>query len=170
MDVGQFFDSLAGLMSQLYVLDVNGVPTTQHMNAKAQAPMSLTETDLPTWIFIPLNATYPSPPDQTMERFAKETRDFEIRCYVTISQSGIDGEAQRRVQPYIDIGRDHIQKHIRLWDGNPYNEVIGLQRAWLMKDSGVATLRYGSNDKPMFLGVSYTVRVECLNEVDYADQ
>ncbi len=160
--------SAAGLMSQLYVLDVDGNPTLQHIPAKAQAPSSLTETDLPTWIFIPLNATYPVPPDQTDDRLARETRDFDLRLYVTIAQSGIDGEAQRKVEPYLDYGRDHIQRHVRLWDGNPYHEVLGLQRAYLVRDSGVATLRYGSEDKPLFVGISYTVRVECLNEVLYA--
>jgi len=170
MDIDKFFLSLAGLMSQLYVLDVDGNPTSQHMPAKAQAPMSLTETDLPTWIFIPLAATYPYPPDQTMERLAQETRDFDIRLYVTIAQTGIDGEAQRKVQPYMDIGRDHIQKHVRLWDGDPYHEVEGLQRSYLIRDSGPATLRYSAADKTPFLGISYTVRVECLNAIDYANQ
>jgi len=170
MDIDRFFDSLAGLMSQLYVLDVNGNPTAQHMPAKAQAPMSLTESDLPTWIFLPGRATYANPPQQTIDKADKETRDFDIRLYVTIAQTGIDGEAQRRVQPYVDIGRNHIQRHVRLWDGDPYHEVVGLQRAWLINDSGVATLKYGVADKPLYLGINYTVRVECLNAIDYANQ
>lgn len=170
MDVGKFFDSLAGLMSQLYVLDVNGNPTSQHMNAKAQAPMSLTETDLPTWIFIPLQGTYPNPPEQNEASLAEENRDFEIRLYVTISQSGTDGEAQRAAQPYLDIGRDHIQKHVRLWDGDPYHEVPGLQRTWLLRDSGIATLKYGTADKPMYLGIAYTVRAKFWNAIEYANQ
>ncbi len=168
MDIKTFMLSLAGLMSQLYVLDENGDPTARHISAKAQAPASLTETDLPTWIFIPKDATYPVPPDQTDGRLAQETRDFELRLYVTIAQSGIDGEAQRKVEPYLDYGRDHIQKHVLLWDGNPYHEVPGLLRAYLVRDSGVATLRFGSQDQPLYVGISYTVRVECRNLVEYA--
>jgi hypothetical protein len=170
MDIKKFMLSLQGLMSQLYVLDMNGVATAQHMPAKAQAPASLTETDLPTWIFIPLGATYPNPPDQTDDRLAKETRDFEIRLYVTITQTGIDGEAQRRVEPYLDLARDHIQSHVRLWDGDATHEVPGLQRAYLLRDTGVSTLKYGIADKPLYLGIIFTVRVECLNAVDYANQ
>jgi len=170
MDIDRLFLSLAGLMSQLYVLDVNGNPTSQHMPARAQAPMSLTETDLPTWIFIPLPATYPNPPQQNEENLADETRDFDLRLYVTITQTGIDGEAQRRVQPYVDIARNHIQRHVRLWDGDPYHEVFGLQRAYLLRDTGPATLRYGIKDQPLFLGIAYTVRVECKNDISYANQ
>ena len=170
MNIDNFFHSLAGLMSQLYVLDVNGDPTTRHMNARAQAPMSLAETDLPTWIFLPLKGRYPDPPDQSEERFVKETRAFDIRLYVTITQTGIDGEAQRRVQPYLDIGRDHIQSHVQLWDSDPDFKPFGIQRAWLTEDSGVATLRYGIRDNPLYLGVSFITKVECYNEVHYGSQ
>jgi hypothetical protein len=170
VDIAKFMLSLQGLMSQLHVLDVDGNPTSRQLSAFAQAPFSLTETDLPTWIFVPRAATYPNPPDQTEDRLAKETRDFELRLYVTISQTGIDGEAQRQVEPYIDPARDHIQKHVRLWDGVPDHEVPGLMRAYLLNDTGVAKMIFGSADKPIYAGISYTVRVECLNLVEYANQ
>lgn len=168
MDIALFKLSVSGLLAQLYVLDESGNPTARHINTKPEAPFSLNESDLPSWIILTRDATYPNPPEQTDDRLARETRDFELRLYVTLAQSGIDGEAERVVSPYVDYARNHIQKHVRLWDGNPYHEVPGLQRAYLLRDSGATTLRFGGSDKPLYLGVSYTVRVECLNEVLYA--
>jgi hypothetical protein len=168
LDITLFKKSLAGLMSQLYVLDVNGLPTTQHMPAQAEAPASLTETDLPTWIFLTRAANYPNPPDQTQGRLAKETRDFDIRLYVTIAQTGIDGEAERDVEKYLDYSRNHIQSHTQLWDGDPAHRVPGLQRGWIVSDSGVAKMVYGSKDNPVYLGISFLLRVEFLNKVIYA--
>jgi hypothetical protein len=156
-------------MSQLYNLDPStGLPTTIPMTAKAQAPMSLTETDLPTWIILSLAGTYPNPPDQTYDRLALETRDFSFRLYANISQSGIDGEAERKVEPYLDYSRNHIQRHVQLWDGDPTHRVPGIQRGYIIRDSGVATLRFGSKDQPLYIGIDFTVRVECKNEVIYA--
>lgn len=170
MDIDTFKISWANLMKQMYVIDPNtGLPTSETVQAFAQAPMSLAETDMPTWIFYTGPATYPVPGDQTDKRLAKETRDFTASLYVAIVQQGNPGEAERKVQPYVDTSRNIIQKHVRLWDGNPYNETPGLQRAYLVRDTGVAVLRFGGTEI-RYVGVSYTVRVEVLNEVIYARQ
>lgn len=131
--------------------------------------MSLSEADFPTWIFFTGPASYPVPSDQTNKRLAKETREFTASLYVGIAQAGIDGEAERKVQPYVDSARNMIQRHARLWDGDPAHEVPGVQRAYLMRDSGVSVLRFG-DAAVRYLGVSYVIRVDVLNEVIYANQ
>ena len=171
MDIALFKTSLAGLLGQMYQINpTTGLPTSVHIRANAQAPMSLAETDFPTWILFTGQAVYPALPDQTENRLAKETRDFTCSLYVGIAQAGLDGEAERKVQPYIDPSRNWIQKHIRLWDGNILHEVPGVQRAWLIRDTGVAVLRYGNNNPVSYLGCSFVVRVDVWNEVIYANQ
>ena len=167
MDIDAFKTSWAGLMRTMSVIDpATGLPTADFVRAYAQAPMSLAETDLPSWIFFTGPARYPVPPDQTYERLAKETRDFTARLYVLPAQAGIDGEAERRVQPYVDIARDLMQRHVQLWAGNPYDEPVGINRAYLVSDTGiVGNLVYG---KTQYAGIAFTVRVEAVNEVNYA--
>lgn len=170
MDITLFKESMAGLLGQMFVIDPTTLlPTVQHVRANAQAPMSLAETDFPTWIIFTGPATYPIPGDQTDRRLAKETRDFTASLYVGIAQAGIDGEAERKVQPYVNTARNIIQRHVRLWDGDPLHEVPGVQRGYLIRDTGIATLRFGSAPV-QYLGISYVVRVDVLNEVIYARQ
>ena len=165
MDINKFVATWANLMGKMFVVDPNtGLVTTQTIRANATAPFSLSETDLPTWCFFTGAATYPNPPDQSYGRLARETRDFTAVLYVCKIDTGVDGEAERRVRPYVDSARDQIQKHIQLWDGVDANRVPGIKRTYLIRDSGPGQIIYGS-DK--FNGISYTVRVDADNEVDY---
>lgn len=175
MDIAAFKKSWSVLLMTLPVIDpttglqkINPVDLTpMFTKAFPQAPFSLAEQDLPLWVLFTGPATYPVPPDQSQGRLAIETRDFTAVLYVAISQSGVDGEAERLVQPYVDNARDIIQSHIQLWDGVTADRVPGIQRAFLIRDSGInGNLIYGQPN-PKYVGISYTVRVENKNQVNY---
>jgi hypothetical protein len=165
MDINLFVSGWAKLMGQMFVVDPDtGLPTTTHVQTRAAAPFSLAETDLPLWIFFTNAATYPNPPDQSDGRLARETRDFTAVLYVCLVTAGVDGEAERRVRPYVDSARDQIQKHIQLWDGVDADRVPGIKRTYLIRDSGPGQIKYGSTT---YNGISYTVRVDADNLVIY---
>lgn len=167
MDIALFKKNWATLMATMFVIDpVTGLPTLVHVKAFAQAPFALAEQDLPLWVFFTGPATYPVPPPQAVDRLYRETRDFTAAFYVTIAQSGVDGEAERVVEPYVDSARNLIQSHIQLWDGVDADRVPGIMRTFLVRDTGIGTLIYGQA-VPKYNGISYTVRVEADNEVKY---
>lgn len=170
MDIKAIKIEMAGMFSTLFVLDpLTGLPTTQALRANAEAPMSLAETDLPTFVIFTGSASYPVPPDQTVDRLAKETRDFSCCLYVCLAQAGIDGEAERKVEPYIDYVRNLIQAHPLLYDGVISDRVPGIMRAYLAKDDGIVVLPYG-NPVQKYDGLRFIVRVEGLNEVTYGNE
>ena len=132
--------------------------------------MSLPESDLPLWIIFAAPATYPWPPDVSMNRFATETRDFDCVLYVCIAQAGIDGEAERKVEPYLDAARNLIQIHPLLYSNNMAQIVPGIMRAGLVRDSGIASLRFNPRDPSTYAGVRYTIRVEGKNILMLGDE
>jgi hypothetical protein len=145
MDITSFKSSFSALLAKLPQYD----PLTgevydpmRYCRAFAQAPMSLSEADFPTWIIFTGAATYPNPPDQSDDRFASETRDFECRLYVGLAQTGQDGERERWVQPYVDPARNLIQSHIQLYAPTISNPTPGIQRGYLTRDGGVATFKF----------------------------
>lgn len=165
MDIALFKTSWAGLLSTMVVVDpMTGLPTAQTMRVNAQAPMSLSETDLPTWVLFTGPATFPIPPDQSIDRLARESAEFTAELYVCLAAAGIDGEAERRVQPYVDSARDIIQSHIQLWDGDPTHRVPGIKRVYLLRRSGIGVLTYGQTK---YNGITFTVRVDADNLVNY---
>lgn len=171
MDLKAIKTEMAGMFATLYNLDpTTGLPTTQHMKAFAQAPMSLSETDLPTWVMFTGSGSYPVPPDQTIDRLAKETRDFTACMYGVYVQQGIDGEAERKVEPYLDYARNLIQSHPLLYDGNISDIVPGIMRAYLVKDDGIVVLPYGGAAVQRYVGLRFTIRIEGLNEVIYGNE
>ena len=170
MDIKAIKKELAGMLATLYVLDpLTGLPTSQHMRANAEAPMSLADTDLPTWILFVGAGTYPVPPDQTVERLTKETRDILCCLYVNLTQAGIDGEAERVVEPYIDYARSLIQSHPLLYDGNISDIVPGIMRAYLVRDDGIVVLPYGGPIQK-YDGLRFVIRIEGLNESSYGNE
>lgn len=168
MDLKDIKRAFAGMLATLYNLDpLTELPTAQHMKAYAQAPMSLAENDLPVWIVFTGAASYPNPPDQTVDRLVKETRDFLCCLYVCQTQQGIDGEAERKVEPYLDYARNLFQSHPLLYDGNISDIVPGIMRAFLLRDEGVVVLPFG-NQK--YVGLRFSVRIEGLNAVTYGNE
>ena len=166
MDIAGFVDSWAALMRTMHKYDEAGNPTAEYVRAESLAPYAISETDFPVWFFFVGPATYPVPPDQSLDRLARETRDFTARLYVGVAQEGINAEAEAKVRPYVDVARDLMQSHIRLYSGLPYDEVPGVQRAYLVRDTGVAVFPFGP-PPPLYIGIGFTVRVDALNLVNY---
>lgn len=169
MDIAAFRQSVAGLIGQLFVLDVNtGLPTTTPMNAYARAPMSLSETKLPFGIIYSGAGRYPNPPDQTMDRLARETRQFAIEFYLEMAEAGVDFQAEERAEPYLDYTRNWLQSHVQLWDGDPTHLPIGIKRVYVLNDSGLTSRLRFTTATVKYLGIAYVVQVDADNEVNYA--
>ena len=170
MDVKAIKTTLAGMLGSMYKLDpITGLATTQHIRANAQAPLSLPETDLPTWVMFTGAGIYPNPPDQTVERFSRESRDIVCCLYICYTQAGIDGEAERKVEPYLDYARGVIQSHPLLYDGQISDIVPGIMRAFLIKDDGIVVMKYGKTPS-VYDGLRFTIRIEALNEATYGNE
>lgn len=170
MDIVGLKTEMAGMFETLFVLDpITHAVTPQNLRAFPQAPMSLPESDLPVWILFTGGATYPSPSDQSDFRLTHETRDFICCLYVCLVQAGIDGEAERKVEPYLDYSRNLIQSHPLLYDGNISDIVPGIMRAYVVRDEGIAVLPFGSPVQK-YAGLRFTIRVEGLNAVIYGNE
>jgi len=178
MDIKGIKKELAGLMGTMLRVDpITGVPYTAppamigaRVKALSEAPMSLAETDLPTWLFYVGSAAYPAPPDQTVGRLSKETRDIVCCLYVCIAQAGIDGEAERKALPYMDVSRNLFQSHPLIYDGNISDRVPGIMRAYLVKDDGIVQLKFGTGEPITYDGLRYTLRFDGYNEVTYGNE
>ena len=171
MDIATFRLSVAGLIGQLFVLDpTTGLPTLTPMQAYARAPMSLSETKLPFGIVYTGAGRYPNPPDQTMDRLAKESRQFAIEFYLELAEAGVDFEAEIRSEPYLDYTRDWLQSHPQLWDGDPTHQTAGVERVYVLNDSGLTSRLRFTTATVKYLGVAYIVQVDAFNEVNYYGQ
>ena len=177
MDIAAIKTELAGLLGSLLAIDrTTGLPYAdpyregETVRAYVQARFSLPETDLPAWIIFTNAATYPVPPDQTVERLARETRDMALCLYVSVAQSGTDGEAEAAVEPYIEMARNLIQSHPLLYDGILADIVPGIMRAYLVRDEGVVVLKYGMQNPIQYNGLRFTLRIEGYNEVLYGNE
>lgn len=166
MDVKGIKTQLADMLGTLAIVD--SIPA-RFVRANAQAPMSLAETDLPTWNVFTGPASYPDPPDRSDDRLAHETRDFYACLYVCRSQAGISGEAERRVEPYLDSARNLIQSHALLARDRLASVVPGILRAYLLRDDGITQLKFGV-EPVNFDGLRFTIRVVGLNSNAYGDE
>ncbi len=175
MEINKVKAAIAGMLGTLKQIDpLTGLPYDPYsdlygatVRANAEAPMSLADTDLPTWCIFAARATYPTPPDQSVNRLQSETRDFTCNLYVCLAQTGIDGEAERKVEPYLDAARNLIQGHPLFYDGNIADIVPGIMRAYLVSDDGIVTLTYGQS---RYNGLRFTIRVDGKNLVTYGNE
>lgn len=159
MNIAEVKDRLA--LIEAGGVDSDNIPVTGITNVKrayAQGPASLPESDLPLFV----NFTGP-----TLEftniggYFVREKRQFNCRLYVAPIQSGVDGEAERKVEPFIEAGMRQFLSYKSLGDGNPDDLIEGVFAFEYLGDSGVTVLRYA--DSP-FLGVEFRVAVTAIVE------
>ena len=170
MDIAKFRASVAGLVGQLYVLDDNGDPTSDHLNALAHLPMSLSETKLPCSVIFTNPSKFPTPPPVTIDRLSPETMDYILEFYITMAQAGVDFQAEERAELYLDYTRDWLQSHPQLWDGTPTNKPAGIQKAYPVSRTGITSRLAYSIGEVKYLGFSYVIRVEADNTVEYYGQ
>ena len=177
MDIKKVKVAIAGCLGTLLKIDpLTGLPYDSYsydfgetVRSNAEAPFSLAETDLPTWIIFTGPATYPDASNRNIARLSKENRDFTACLYVCISQSGIDGEAERKVEPYIEPIRALFALHPLFYDNKIADIVPGIQRSYLLRDDGIVQMRYG-NDSTLYLGLRFVFRVEALNADTYGNE
>jgi len=156
-------DPLTGLP---YVDPITHLPTGKTVRSNPQAPFSLAETDLPTWISFTGPGTYPDPPDRVDNTLAHETRDFTAALYVCVAEAGIDGEAERKTEPYLDAVRKLIQQHAIFANNSLAETVPGILRTYPLRDDGLVQLRYGQSST-LYLGLRFVIRVIGLNDNNY---
>jgi len=170
MDIKAVKTAVAGCLGTLLKIDpLTGLPYNdysyefeQTVRSNAQAPMSIDSGDFPEWIIFAAAATYPDASNRNEGRLSKENRDFVACLYVCIAQAGIDGEAERRVEPYIEPARALFASHPLFYDGKIADIVPGIQRAYLLRDDGIVQMRYGQ-ETTVYNGLRFTFRVEALN-------
>lgn len=162
--------NIASVKERLALLEAGGidsedVPVTgiSGVNrAYAQGPASLPESDMP----VMLNFTGPTLSFLNIGGvYYLEKRQFNCRLYVSPTQGGIDGEAERKVEPFIDAGMRMFVSRASLGDGEPADLIAGIFKFSYLGDSGVQVMRYAGVD---YLGVEFRVAVEAVIEQEPA--
>lgn len=158
--------NIAAVKERLALIQAGGVdsedqPVTGIANvvrAYAQGPASLPESDLPAFV----NFTGPTLAMQSIGgAFYREKRQINCRLYVAPVQAGVDGEAERKVEPFIESGMRCFLQHTSLGDGNPADLIEGILTFTYLGDTGVTVLRYAGQD---YLGVEFRVAAEAVIE------
>lgn len=129
--------------------------------AYAQGPASLPESDFPLFV----NFTGPTLSFQSIGgTFYREKRQFNCRLYVAPVLKGIDGEAERKVEPFIEPSMRQFLKHASLGDGEPADLIAGVFTFSYLGDTGITVLNYAGSP---YLGVEFRVAVEAVIEQDF---
>ncbi|RJR09993.1 hypothetical protein C4588_04190 [Candidatus Parcubacteria bacterium] len=110
------------------------------------APMSLAPSDLPAFVTF-IGTVIPR---FIGEQLIEETRSFLMRLYVIPIQSGIDGEAEKAVEPFMGSVRDAFLSHPAL-----YNLEFVRQVNWL-GDGGIQILSYAGEN---YIGVEFKISI-----------
>lgn len=127
----------------------------------AYAPQNIPNADLPLAVIFTGANTWTTISDD----LAEETRTYLIRLYVTPIQSGYDGEAERRVEPFLESLRAVILKHPRLGNSMPGGTIDYILRVVYNGDTGITILPYAGQN---YLGVESKVAVTSLVPVEIA--
>lgn len=125
------------------------------------APQSLADTDLPAFCTFAGPATVNS----TSETFVEETRTWLMRLYIKPVLQGIDGEAEKAVEPFLERVRDAFLSH-PLLGKNIRDSVLPWIRktAWL-GDSGIQVLSYAGQN---YLGSEFRLNVTKIVPISIA--
>lgn len=158
--------NLAEIKNRLALLEGGGLDSnnvavpgiTGIKRAYAQGPSSLPESDFPLFI----NFTGPTRNVQHLGgTLYQESRLFNCRLYVTPVLSGIDGEAERKVEPFIELCEKRFLQIASLSDGNPEDLITGIQKIEYLGDSGISVLLYA---KVQYLGVEFRLAIDAVIE------
>lgn len=131
--------------------------------AYAQAPAKLPDADMPLF----MNFT-----GATMEfvslggDFYREKRMFLARLYVARAQQGIDGEAERKVEPFLPLGMQQFLAHPSLGTGNEDELIAGISALEYLGDGGVQMLLY---QQEQFIGIEFRLAITAVVEAVRAD-
>ncbi len=157
MNTSQIKDRLALIQAGGIDPDDNVVVGIEGIKkAYAEAPATLPESDLPifcnffgpTRSFTNLGGT-----------LYQEDRIYLCRLYVVSIQAGIDGEAERKVEPFIDRCMKAFIKHNSLGDGFIDQALPGIQSFEYLGDTGITVLTFA---QVQFAGVEFRVGIDAI--------
>lgn len=128
--------------------------------AYTNAPQSLPATDLP--IFVPFAGQVVNPHRISQELYG-EGRQFILRLYVKHIQQGYDGEAEKAVEPFLDIVRDTFLAHPALGTGIYAELLDGIEEITWQGDNGISVLSFAGEN---YLGAEFRLTVATLHQVN----
>lgn len=128
--------------------------------AYGNAPMSLPESDLPiSCVFVGQEVRSGG------NNPAEFTRTYLLRLYVVPVQAGYDGEAERRVEPFLMSVRNVFLSHPGLGLGTPQSALPFVRSTEWLGDGGIAVLPYA---KQLYLGAEFRMNVTTIVPIQYA--
>jgi hypothetical protein len=125
------------------------------------APQSLADSDLPAF------CTFAGPAVITpiSEMLVEETRTWLMRLYVKPVLQGIDGEAEKAVEPYLTSVRNVFLSHPLLGKGTKDSTLNWLEKAVWLGDSGIQVLGFAGQN---YLGIEFRLSLTVIVSVTIA--
>ncbi len=129
--------------------------------AYAWAPQSLADSDLPAFCTFAGPATV----SQTSETFVEETRTWLMRLYVKPVLQGIDGEAEKAVEPFLEKVRNAFLSHPLLGNGTKDSALPFVEKAIWLGDSGIQVLSHAGQS---YLGIEFRLSITTIVPISTA--
>ncbi len=126
------------------------------------APQTLADSDLPAFCTFAGPATV----NQTSDTFVEETRTWLMRLYVKPVLQGIDGEAEKAVEPFLEKVRNTFLSHPLLGNGSKDSALPWVKRAVWLGDGGIQVLSYAGQN---YLGVEFRLAVTVIRSLAVAE-
>ena len=125
------------------------------------APQSLADSDLPAF------CTFAGPAVITpiAETIVEETRTWLMRLYVRPVLQGIDGEAEKEVEPYLTSVRNVFLSHPLLGKGTKDSVLSWVEKAAWLGDSGIQILSFAGQN---YLGIEFRLSLTVIVPVTIA--
>lgn len=129
--------------------------------AYTRAPQALADSDLPAF------CTFAGPATVAIlsEGLAEETRTWLMRLYVKPILSGIDGEAEKAVEPFLLSVRNAFLAHPLLGNGTKDSALPFVEKAVWLGDSGVQVIGFAGQQ---YLGVEYRLNLTMVVPIQIA--
>jgi hypothetical protein len=128
-------------------------------------PHSIPETDLPVALHFVRSATHES----NGSGILIEKRLFLIRVFIVPLVSGVPGESESIVEPYLDRVLVAFGERPGLSSSESDDPLEGIQTMKIISDSGVTILPY-PDAQTKFLGLEFTVQVMAVSNTQYVNK
>jgi hypothetical protein len=125
------------------------------------APQSLADSDLPVFCTFAGTATV----NTLSETLAEETRTWLMRVYVKPILQGIDGEAEKLVEPFLANVRNVFLSHPLLGKGAKDSVLPWIEKATWLGDNGIQVLSYAGQN---YLGVEFRLAITTIVPISIA--
>lgn len=129
--------------------------------AYVYAPQALADSDLPAFCTFVGSAAM----NALGETLAEETRTWLMRLYVKPILQGIDGEAEKAVEPFLASVRNTFLSHPLLGKGTKDSVLPYIEKAAWLGDSGIQVLGYAGQN---YLGVEFRLAITMIVPVSIA--